>query len=171
MGEGMEGGVGAHPAAAIASIAIALPRHNTTAANGHIALALIMAQRPLALAEWRTSRLGPTKYMCNFQCRCREGGRLVIGVVVVAAATFIVTARRKGAGWEERTAVARSVGRGRIIQPRVGSKLRMSNALGKHITHAARSLVPPPLGQGRRPGHVGPHPGVGDDVLDVAAHL
>ena len=32
-------------------------------------------------------------------------------------------------------------------------------------------LAPSPLRQGRRPGHVGPHPGVGDDVLDVAAHL
>ena len=146
---GWEGGVEAHPAAAIASIAIAHPRHNTTAANGHIALALIMAQRPLALAEWRKSRLGPTKYMCNFQCRCREGGMLVIGVVVVAAATFIVTARRKRGGWEERTAVARSVAVASSNQPRVGSKLRMSNALGKHITHAARSLPRPSKGGDR----------------------
>ena len=47
-----------------------------------------------------------------------------------------------------RTNGSRSFGRGRIIQPRVGSKLRMSNALGKHITHAACSLVPPRCAKG-----------------------
>ena len=80
-------------------------------------------------------------------------------------------------GTKEGRRMGRTNGRQSLVRSRshhptatAGSKLRMSNALGKHITHAARSLVSP-LRQGRRPGHVGPHPGVGDDVLDVAAHL
>ena len=51
---------------------------------------------------------------------------------------------REEDGKNERQSLVRS----RSHHPTAGSKLRMSNALGKHITHAARSLVPPRCAKG-----------------------